>query len=74
MEFSSTVEVQRPWRPPYEQYARSKMESMKCSFSGVTGMGRTGKMFSVEHYSVVPDIIVLGRGQPADFRSDKIIN
>lgn len=27
-----------------------------------TGMGRTGKMFSFEHYNVVPDIVLLAKG------------
>ncbi len=33
----------------------------------LAGMGRTGKMFCVEHYGVVPDIIVLGKGVAGGF-------
>ena len=28
----------------------------------ITGMGRTGRMFGIEHWSVTPDVITLGKG------------
>ncbi|MEJ2292269.1 MAG: aminotransferase class III-fold pyridoxal phosphate-dependent enzyme, partial [Deinococcales bacterium] len=33
----------------------------------MTGMGRTGAMFAVEHYDVVPDLLVLGKGLGAGY-------
>lgn len=33
----------------------------------LTGMGRTGKNFCVEHYGVVPDVIVFGKGTASGF-------
>jgi len=33
----------------------------------LTGMGRTGTMFCVEHYDLVPDVIVLGKGVAGGF-------
>ena len=27
----------------------------------LTGLGRTGRMWSVEHYDIVPDILVVGK-------------
>ena len=33
----------------------------------LTGMGRTGKMFCVEHYGLEPDVIVFGKGSAGGF-------
>ena len=33
----------------------------------LTGMGRTGKMFCVEHYGVIPDLLVFGKGAAGGF-------
>lgn len=33
----------------------------------MTGIGRTGKMFAIEHWGVVPDMIALGKGMSAGY-------
>ena len=33
----------------------------------LTGMGRTGRMFCVEHYNLVPDILIIGKGVAGGF-------
>jgi len=53
--------------PPAEYYRRIRKA---CDRHGAllildeipVGLGRTGKMFAFEHYDVVPDMVVLGKG------------
>lgn len=53
--------------PPAEYYRRIRRA---CDRHGAllifdeipVGLGRTGKMFAFEHYDVVPDMVVLGKG------------
>lgn len=33
----------------------------------MTGMGRTGKMFGIDHWGVVPDLMALGKGMSAGY-------
>lgn len=52
--------------PPAEYYPRlreicDKWELVLIADETMTGLGRTGKMFAIEHYDVVPDIIVMGK-------------
>lgn len=55
-------------RVPSEEYMRALRQ--KCSDTGAllifdeiqTGFGRTGKLFSFEHFDIVPDILMLAKG------------
>jgi len=53
--------------PPPEGYLKGlralcdKWDILLIVDETMTGMGRTGRMFAIEHYRVVPDIIVLGK-------------
>jgi taurine--2-oxoglutarate transaminase len=52
--------------PPDEYYPRlreicDKWDVVLITDETMTGLGRTGKMFAIEHYDIVPDIIVMGK-------------
>ncbi|MBY6035913.1 aspartate aminotransferase family protein [Fictibacillus nanhaiensis] len=72
--------------PPDEYYPKiraicDKYNILMIADEVMTGMGRTGKMFAMEHWNVVPDIIALGKGMSAGYTpmaatlvSDRIMN
>lgn len=39
-----------------------------------SGFGRTGKMFAVEHYDVVPDIMVMAKGIASGYPLSGIVS
>lgn len=39
----------------------------------ITGFGRTGKMFCFEHYDIVPDILVCGKGMSSGFPISAVV-
>ncbi len=58
--------------PPPEYYAKIRAicdanDVLFIADEVMTGMGRTGAMFAVEHYGVVPDLLVLGKGLGAGY-------
>ena len=44
-----------------------KYEILFIADEVMTGIGRTGKMFGIEHWDVVPDIVALGKGMSAGY-------
>lgn len=58
--------------PPAEYMPRiaeicRRREILLIADEVMTGMGRTGKSFAVDHWSVAPDIILLGKGMSSGY-------
>ncbi len=52
-------------QPDYFQYAHNLCRKHGALFIAdevQTGLGRTGRMWGIEHFNVVPDIMVIGKG------------
>jgi len=52
--------------PPLEYMTKlreicNKWDVLLIADETMTGMGRTGKMFAIDHYEIIPDIIVMGK-------------
>ncbi|WP_026677726.1 aspartate aminotransferase family protein [Fictibacillus gelatini] len=72
--------------PPDEYHAKiievcKRYDILTIADEVMTGMGRTGKMFAVDHWDIVPDIITLGKGLSSGYTpmaativSERIIN
>ncbi|UOY93080.1 aspartate aminotransferase family protein [Ectobacillus sp. JY-23] len=71
--------------PPQGYYQRiqsicKKYDILFIADEVMTGLGRTGKMFAMEHWDVQPDIVTLGKGMTSGYTpmaatvaSDKVI-
>lgn len=58
--------------PPPEYYGRvrevtGKYDILFISDEVITGFGRTGKWFGIEHWNVVPDLMTMGKGMTAGY-------
>ena len=58
--------------PPRDYYRRIRAicdanDVLFIADEVMTGMGRTGAMFAVDHFDVVPDLLVLGKGLGAGY-------
>jgi adenosylmethionine-8-amino-7-oxononanoate aminotransferase len=58
--------------PPDEYYSKiraicDKYNILMIADEVMTGMGRSGKMFAMEHWGVVPDLMAIGKGMSAGY-------
>lgn len=58
--------------PPRDYYHRireicDKYDVLFIADEIITGFGRTGRWFAIEHYDVVPDLLVFGKGATAGY-------
>lgn len=65
----SSIPVARPHAAYYEEVRRicDEYDVLFIADEIMTGFGRTGVPFAMEHYDVVPDIMTLGKGVAAGY-------
>jgi len=64
--YSGTVVYRNEVYPRIEKICRDR-EMLFVVDEILTGMGRTGKWFCVEHFGIIPDIIIMGKGVGGGF-------
>jgi 4-aminobutyrate aminotransferase-like enzyme len=70
--YSGSV-VYRDEIPPAVQRISRERDMLFVVDEILTGMGRTGRMFCVEHYGIVPDVLVFGKGAAGGFPLSGIV-
>jgi adenosylmethionine-8-amino-7-oxononanoate aminotransferase len=65
----ASIPATRPHPAYYEEVRRicDEYDVLFMVDEVMTGFGRTGPMFAVEHYGVVPDLLVVGKGLSAGY-------
>jgi adenosylmethionine-8-amino-7-oxononanoate aminotransferase len=65
----ASIPAARPHRAYYEEVRRicDEHDVLFVADEVMTGFGRTGRTFAVEHYGVVPDLLVVGKGLSAGY-------
>src|SRR5207237_7838561 len=54
------------WLPAIHSVAK-ELDALLIADEMITGFGRTGKMWGVEHTATDPDIVTIGKGMGAGF-------